>query len=296
MKKSVSFLIVFIAFFLSFTGNAFNIPKFYHGKIFMDEPHFEESWLTSFDVTVAGGTRHFRFDGYKGRLDFTELLVQIYQNFEKGLFFHTYVPFCWIKMNDLEQIDKKHPPLDHCIRKTDIYSPGIFAGWTLNYEETTYLDFIDLTLEMGALLHTPNDAINIPLFPIGYTHRAGFAASGNFALGSYEWLTTGVYGQAIVFKPATVWSSGAYIKLDHIIPKISFLLAFCGDGQNKQIESIKPWQMFSLYFSFEIDLATDQKPWMPRLKGFFSKPLAGKNILKAGLGGFNIRIDADIFL
>jgi hypothetical protein len=293
MKKHyiASLLCLLIA---QFTSDSFNTPKFYHSKIFQEETRFSERSLTTLDLVVAGGTKHFCWKGYKGRLDFTELIAQWYQNFEQGFFLHAYVPFCWIKMIDLENTDSNCPPLPHCIHKTDIYSPGLFVGWTLNYEETTRLDFIDLTLECGILLPTPHKAINVPLFPIGYTEKPGFAAAGSTAFGALEWLTTGVYAQAIVFKPATIWSTGYYLKLDHIMPRISFIFAICGDGQDKKIESIEPWKMLSLYFSGEVDIATDTRPWLPRVKGFFSKPVMGTNILKAGLGGFNIGVDAQI--
>lgn len=270
---------------------AYNIPKFYHGKIFQDEPHFAESKLTSFDLTVAGGHKRFQYRGYTGTLNMTELYAQFYQNFDKGLFLHAYVPFCWVKMNDLEQVHLHDHPLPSNVHKTDIYSPTILFGWTMNYEGTTYLDYIDVTLEAGAILNTPRNAITVPLFPVGYTTDPGFAWAGYSAFGAYEWLTLGFYGQALSYHPATIWSTGAYLKFDHLIPKLSLTFAFCGDGQNKIIELIDPWQMASFYFSFEVDLATDEHPWLPRLKALFTKPFAGFGILKTSLAGFNIAID-----
>lgn len=278
----------------SFTIQGFNIPKFYHGRIFLDEPRFSQDGLTSADITVAGGTKRFCRKGYEGRLDFTELIFQAYQNFDKGFFLHGYVPFCWIKLNDIELVDKDNSPLPHCIRKTDMYSPGVFVGWTLNHEETKHLDFIDFTLEAGALLNSPKDSQTPVLFPVGYTHKPGFAAASYCALGALEWITTGVYAQAIFFNPATIWSTGYYFKCDHLIPTLSLTFALCGDGQHKQIECIEPWQMLSTYLSLEVDLATDNRPWLPRIKGIFSKPIAGHNILKAGLGGFSIGFDVHI--
>ncbi len=293
MKKLVLFFFILVIF-SHFLTYAFNIPKFYHAKIFQDETRFSRDWLSTVDLTIAGGSRHFHQPSHKGKLDFTELYFQYYQNFKKGLFFQLYLPFSWIKISDIELTAAHACPLDHCMRKGSIYSPALLAGWTLNYEDTTHLDFIDATFQLGALLQTPHDAVAFPLFPIGYTTKPGFAAAGSCALGALEWLTLGTYGQALLFAPATIWSSGAYIKLDHIIPTFSAMLCLCGDGQNKQIESIAPWRMFSLYISAEIDLAGDERPWLPRIKAFYSKPLAGNNILKAGLGGLNLGIDSHI--
>lgn len=289
MKKySILFFILFYAH--QATIYSFSIPKFYHGRIFLDETRFSEETLFSFDLLFAGGTKHFDRKGYTGRLAFTELILQLYQNFNKGFFLHAYLPICSVKLTDVEP-HGSHPAIEHYIHQTDIYSPGLFAGWTLNYEETQRLDFIDFTLELGALLPSSKKAVTPFLFPLGYTEKPGFAAAGYAALGALEWLTTGLYVQTIVFNSAAIWSSGAYIKLDHIIPRISFLCAACGDGQNKEIESINPWMMFSLYLSAELDLAHDDQPWLPRIKIFFSKPLKGINILKAGLGGFDIGFD-----
>ncbi len=282
---------------LAATGTAlygFSIPKFYHGRIFLDEPRFSEKGLLSADLTFGGGTKHFRSQGYKGHLEFAELILQAYQNFDKGFFAHAFLPFAWIRLNDVERYDLSVAPLPHCVKKTDIYSPGLFAGWTINYEDTTHLDYLDATLEVGMLLNSPRHAVQIPLFPIGYTTQPGFAGAGYFAMGALEWLTLGAYTQAISFQPATIWSAGSYIKFDHLVPKISFILALCGDGQSKKIESIAPWQMLSVYLSFDVDLANDDRPWLPRFKAFFSKPVAGYNILKAGMGGFAVGFDAQI--
>ncbi len=291
MKKYLYLLIIVCSWAALYS---FNIPKFYHGRIFLDEPRFSEKGLFTADITVAGGTKHFRARGYKGHLEFAEAILQGYLNFNKGIFIHAYIPISWVRMNDVERYDLSVKPLPHCIKKTDIYSPGIFAGWTVNYEDTKYLDYLDATFELGMLLNTPRHAINIPLFPIGYTTQPGFAGAGYFSMGAYEWLTLGAYTQAISFQPATIWSAGSYLKLDHLIPKLSFMVAVCGDGQNKQIESISPWQMLSVYLSFEVDLATDDRPWLPRFKALYSKPVAGYNILKAGMGGFTVGVDAQI--
>ncbi len=272
----------------------FNIPKFYHGKIFLDEPRFVEKGLFTGDITVAGGTKNFEAHGYLGHLEFAELIVQFYQNFDKGFFAHAYLPFCSIQLNDLERVDSSIQPICHCIKKSDIYSPGLFAGWTINYEGTHHVDYLDATFELGMLLNTPPKAVNMPLFPIGYTTQPGFAGAAYFSLGAYEWLTVGGYTQAISFQPATIWSAGSYLKLDHLIPKLSLIFALCGDGQNKKIESINPWQMLSVYLALEIDLANDERPWLPRFKALFTRPVAGYNILKTNMGGFGVGVDGQI--
>ena len=291
MKK---YLLPFIASCVIPLLHSFNIPKFYRGRIFLDEPRFAQNGLFTTDMTFGGGTKHFCARGYQGHFEFAELILQFYQNFNKGFFFHAQLPFGWIRMDDIKRFDPAAPPLPHCIKKAAIYSPGLFGGWTINYEDTSHLDFIDATCEVGVLLNSPSSAVNVPLFPIGYTRKPGFATSASCALGALEWLTVGTYAQVIVFLPATIWSAGSYLKLDHLVPRISAIIVFCGDGQNKKIESINPWRMFSLYIGGEVDLATDDRPWLPRFKAFFSKPLAGYNILKAGMVGFGVGVDAQI--
>lgn len=273
----------------------FSIPKFYHGRIFLDEPRFSEKGLFTADVTFGSAIKHFQSSGYKGRFKCSELYLQAYQNFSKGIFVHAFLPFAWINLDDIERYDPAIRPLPQHIQKADLYSPSFFLGWTLNYENMAHLDYIDLTCEVGAILNSPSGAIHVPLFPIGYTTQPGFAGAAYTALGALEWLTLGAYVQAISYQPATIWSVGSYVKLDHLVPKISLILAFCGDGQNKQIETISPWQMFSIDFSVDVDLATDERPWLPRLRAFYTKPISGFNILKVAMGGFNAGVDVQIF-
>ena len=269
---------------------SFSMPKFYHAHIFNDETRFSEPYLTTIDLLVGGGGKDFCHAGKTGRLDMTELYVEAYQNFSHGLFFHLFLPTCWVKQKMVHTIGTIGP-LEPCLHQTNIYSPTVLAGWTINYENNIHVDFVDATLQAGFIGASPRNTVRGPLFPVGYSTSPGFAAHAALAVGYVEWLTTGVFAQTLVYSPAVIWSSGVYIKADHIFPALSFTVGIAGDGQNKTLNCITPWNMLSMYGDIELDLATDNHSYLPCLKAFFAGALAGNNVVKTALAGAHIGCD-----
>lgn len=140
----------------------------------------------------------------------------------------------------------------------------LFFGWTHSFEDTEYLDFIDLTLKTGVLFPTGKKA-NLKRvfdFPYGYNGHWGLPISGDLSFGVYDWLTLGIHADSLfLFKkkqcvrmklpgeaptgfitlgkgfaevdPGTVWRTGGYIKADHFFRGLSLLMAFSYERQNR---------------------------------------------------------------
>lgn len=77
----------------------------------------------------------------------------------------------------------------------------IMFGRTINYEETTHLDFIDATIKAGILFPTGKQAKNNIVFdiPLGYDGFWGIPLCTSAAVGTFDWLTAGAYFNILSF-------------------------------------------------------------------------------------------------
>ena len=76
---------------------------------------------------------------------------------------------------------------------------SILAGWTKNYEDTEYLDFIDWTVKAGILFPSGKEQNinNVFSLPIGYNGHWGMPMFFDLSIGLYEWLTFGTHLQIL---------------------------------------------------------------------------------------------------
>lgn len=151
----------------------------------------------------------------------------------------------------------------HDSKEFGIGDTSLLLGFTKNYEETTYLDYIDFTCKVGLLLPTGKKRnIDNPFsIPIGYNGHLGFINYYCASVGLYEWLTFGAYANYILFADktsqvriktaadqsgfiklvkthakvdqGTIWSLGTYLKLDHMLRGLSVIAAYRFDQQNR---------------------------------------------------------------
>ena len=166
------------------------------------------------------------------------------------------------------ELDRK--PFD----QTHIGDLEMSIGWTHNYQETTSWDFIDFSIVGGLVLPTgaKKDLSNIFSLPFGHEKHLGFQLQTRFALGIYDWLTLGSYGEGTVYAPETMlqrvktatgqsgiiklaktsvethegsqWRVGSYIKADHAIRGLSVLLGYSFSGQDKTTYTPQDTQSF----------------------------------------------------
>lgn len=224
------------------------------------------------------------------RFDIFEQILAVYQNLCSGFFLHAYVPMRKISVTGfrwrdctplaeqtiawqtlLQSLDAILARYDMCIRsfsKTAMGDLTLLAGWTLNYEDTDYLDFIDATIQTGVLFPTgKNKSLhNVLDMPSGYDGHYALPIMLDASIGLYEWLTLGIHGDSLIFfnrtairhlktsrktngfiqlaQAPTRIHSGAlcnaavYLKADHFLKGLSLLLGYT--YSNKKRDTLRP--------------------------------------------------------
>jgi hypothetical protein len=225
----------------------------------------------------------FGLFSYGGRFKTAEVDLQLYQNLIKGFFLELYIPIRKLEISDIHCSDlssdcppcpNKNSPLwqsflhqyntiltkySLCqagVNHTGIGDTSVLAGWTVNYEQTEDLDFIDFTIEAGILFPTGRKANQDIIFdlPQGYNGHYGFPLNMSVAFGLYEWFTLGGHVMVLPFKNrteelrmktstaqngsvmlakgcanvhhGTIWQAALYLKADHAIRNLSLLTGY----------------------------------------------------------------------
>lgn len=227
---------------------------------------------------------------FSGRFSLWEAQFNMYQNFCKGFFLHINIPvrtlqLQGIHMHDLTPDDgifpnrstpewqeflQSFPAILHryhlriCpVSETNIGDMSILGGWTVNHEDTEYLDFIDATIQAGVLIPTGRTRNIHHIFdiPSGYNGHVGCSIIFDASVGAYEWLTVGYHSAGLFLfdktqtrfmktapetngfinlacgkakvSPGTYWQVGMYLKADHFCGGGSFLLGYIFDLAEK---------------------------------------------------------------
>jgi len=231
---------------------------------------------------------------FTGAFDIFETNFNLYQNLVKGFFLHFHLPVVSFELFPIGCNTFKHfcCPTTNCtcpkcacttINQTKLLALNnglqnkgislnsvkehgasdftLFCGWSINYENTTHLDFLDLSLQTGVLCPTgkklnPNFLFDIPL---GYNGHWGIPWVFDFSLGAYEWFTWGLHTDGVylfkhdeclplskcssgllrfntmnaLVKPGPVWRVGSYVKADHLVWGLSVLMAMTFEQKNR---------------------------------------------------------------
>lgn len=139
----------------------------------------------------------------------------------------------------------------------------LFGGWTINYEDTTVLDYIDATGALGVNFPTSYRADGSYVFalPLGYDGHVGIPLVLALSLGIFDWFTFGVQTGFLWFNdklrcmpiktaadqsgwikltrvPAvvqkgTIWHIDEYFKIDHLVGGFSVCVGFSHDHANR---------------------------------------------------------------
>lgn len=227
-----------------------------------------------------------------GKLDFyghfqtMEVDFDVQQNFKKGIFAELYVPIRELQINNISYKDlstranagsdidfaqwqnfiihlednlKQYGVCIHSSKSTKLADMTALLGWTINYEETEYIDFIDFSLKSGVIFPFGKKNIdNVFALSQGYGHW-GFPVYADVSVGLYEWLTLGGHLAGIVFADnnqkifmktsntqngsiklskgiadvdlGSIFNIGLFLKGDHVNRRLSFLLAYRYDQQ-----------------------------------------------------------------
>jgi len=129
-------------------------------------------------------------------------------------------------------------------------------GWTMNYEATEVVDFVDMTVKAGALFPSgkKRDPDKVFSLPHGYDGHFGLPFAFDIAVGFYEWLTVELHVDALVlFKhtrclrmktaceqsgmiklakgratvdPGLIVQAGGYVQADHVVRGLSLTVGY----------------------------------------------------------------------
>jgi len=316
LKNLTKLILLFL--FTSTITKSFDRSFFYRASSFWDEPRFEISSLSTFNVQFSGGTTQMSKNGHRkttslfgiygtekavpslgefiftGAFDLFEANFNVYQNIAKGFFLHFHLPivsfelspvgcnqfkdFCCLtidypcpkcscstitqpKLIALNSRLKMNGISLNSVKELGVSDCTLFAGWSINYENTTHLDFIDLAVQTGVLFPTgkklnPHFLFDIPL---GYNGHWGIPWVVDFSIGAYEWFSWGIHTDGVFFfkhneclpfsrcstgllrfntinglvKSGPVWRVGSYVKADHLIWGLSVLMAMTFEQKNR---------------------------------------------------------------
>lgn len=259
-----------------------------------------------------------------GKFSYFEALFNLYFNINHGLFLQGYMPVRKITLSNLnnreinfwDQADINNINItqdlaitpERTIKFVDIADFSTLIGWSKNYQETTTLDFIDFQIITGIIWPTgTKDYNNILEITSGYG-LLGVPVSLDLTMGIFDWLTLGTYGQAIIFKSKNkliknnninklinlysepIYSTGAYIKADHIIRGLSLIFGYAFDIKvNTKFN--KNWDMHTLQFLIDYDFNEHSKKIGSRISLFYNKIIAGKNIYATPAFGGSLGVD-----
>lgn len=139
---------------------------------------------------------------------------------------------------------------------------SVAAGYTYSYQETTVLDFVDLTFKIGILAPTGKKRNEDHIFSLamGNNGHVGFQGSFDIGFGAYEWLTMGAHIDGVGFldrtacvriktgpeqtgmvylakeksdlQRGTILNGGVYLKADHVAKGLSATVGYCMTQQN----------------------------------------------------------------
>lgn len=237
-------------------------------------------------------------------------------------------------LNNFDAILQKHDISLKGVNRTGVGDISLLIGWTHSYHETELLDFVDTTIRVGILTPSgrqkdPDKAFDLPH---GYDGHVGIPINIAFSSGVYNWVTIGGYFGSLIFfnkkkdirmktdseqngfiklakgeatiKKGTIWDVGTYIKADHVIRGLSFLLGYSFVSKDDDTltptntaifdptaansdEMLKKWKMHTVHFMAEYDFAKEHAQWGPRIGIFYNRQVSGKRTFNTNIiGGY----------
>ncbi len=249
-------------------------------------------------LSLVPAQENFGVFSFNSKFSIFELNASYIQNLSHGFFGLAHIPIrkleikpiCFLDQTPTTGCPNQNEPIwqafltsfDSILEKYNLSKapfdktgPGdltILLGWTINYEETEILDYIDATIRAGFLLPTgtTRDEDKIFSIPHGYNGHYGLPFSGELAFGCYEWLTFGLHIETLFFidktrnirmktaesqsgliklakgcaqiNRGTQWMAGTFLKADHVVRGLSLLVAY--SFANKNSDEIEPENPF----------------------------------------------------
>ena len=300
--------IILITFFVHFSElNCITLPVWYQTPRFWGEPRLLKNyqhWVETFVRT--GFSEHcYNAKGYctpvssllpkTNSLTIFDLESQYTKNFINGFFLQAVLPIRVLHSNETANLSNGQ-----------LGDTLLTVGWGINYQDFTHLDFLDVTLQTGAVLpsgslcnhdnccdyagncYTDQDGC----MATGYNGNTGFVANIQAAVGLLDWLTLGGHLAVFHFKdcdnPFNVISYGFYGKADHLINGLSIILAGVRNKERQNGNNI--WRLNTFNIFIEYDFACLHDPYRPTFGLLFDIARKGQCSLPTTMYGiyFNV--------
>lgn len=328
-------ILALVGLFLSRPVAAIDNPHFWRGTNFLTdfyEPRLAWPWLTTGQITLGFGTTETARDEHGHsvpiiglfdpglvdnpsydhvRFHIIEANLSVSQNFDRGFFAQAHIPLRKLSFTHLPALGNLQGENSH----RNFGDLSILGGWTINYEETQELDYVDATLRAGLLF--PTGAKRKPLYLVsisnGYNGHYAFPVSFDIAIGFFDWITLGAHGGAMPFfkrsaereliypTPGTIWEANGYFKADHMLLGFSFLFDYSYAHQSKHTNpslayadpQFNSWTMHTLQFLVSYDFATYAQPHLPEVGFFYNLVVGGKRIFNTDMAGLSFGVTFD---
>jgi len=208
--------------------NLYGIHHLHHMVAGVDEQQNNPYQTLLQTLAAQPYSKNFATLSLNGSLRTTEVMLDFAQNITHGFFIRAQLPLRHICVSSI-QLTNLSPTNGHELKRSNavwqeilhsidplleqygltrsgyrIHGPADLActfGWTINYDDTGYYDFVDTTIQTGALISLANPQNNNHLLelPLGYNkHNGGFIIFEH-SYGLYDWITFGLHFQALFF-------------------------------------------------------------------------------------------------
>jgi hypothetical protein len=269
------------------------------------------------------------------------------QNLIKGFSLQAHIPVRSLHITHISSknlsaiIPPQHVPSPSCRLPLDCNNLGdntattgfgdltLRIAYSLSYQKTKKLDFIDVTLQTGILIPTSpaTDYYKPFTIPLGYNGHWGLPLSLDVACGAYEWLTLAAHGGLILFADTTkktnantpnqcsmvhahqkpLWNLGVLVKADHVMRGLSCTIGYSyaqqsdtrvGTSHSLYYEPIiinnptrSGFSLHTLHLALEFDCMREEYWIGPRIAVLYNNVLGGTNIFATSMVYGQIGID-----
>jgi len=293
---------------LFYTGalQGFDTLHFFRPPPLFNEPRFEHKGLISTFTNISHGSTscynnscgdtaplsHFLGNKEMTVFHISEVVFDYCHNITDHIFVHAELPLRHLRFTT------HTPDRIGCCGHTGSGDIGLGLGYTINYEDTEYIDFIDATAQLSSTWPTSSKAGPARCdLPLGYNGCTGMSLDVDSSVGIYDWLTFGAHGKILVLLPhhkqeiQDFVGAGLFTKADHMIFGFSFTFAY--QYSHGLVQAVtahgKFFSMHSINIVLDYDFATQSRPHGPTVGFTLQKIVGGKNVflptMKGGLAG-----------
>lgn len=229
-------------------------------------------------LTLLHDSRSCPGSSIKGTFVCNELYLSYVHNYRSGFFSQIIAPFRELRVSRIcvdnhcapylatsawqnfsrqcARIMRKYGIAWESYHESHIGDTTVLFGWTMNYQDTDILDYIDCSITAGCLFPTGlvRSLKNPFAIPTGYDGHYALPVQCDFSFGLYEWLTLGCHADVLPFfgrktcmrmktdrtqsdivllgsglahrSMGPLMTTNMFVKADHVVRNFSCLLSY----------------------------------------------------------------------